>query len=130
MVSIKDFVPIYCCLMAFFLYLREYFSSTATSTCLTLREVGNELREVTEWYQLGLQLGVTPFKLREIERDYPQDTQRRKSEIHDWWLRNAPEASWEKLAQALEAMGGHTTLACRLRNKVPLKGRFSISTDL
>lgn len=91
-----------------------------------LREVENELREVTEWYQLGLQLGVTPSKLREVERDYPQDNLRRKSEVLYWWLRNAPEASWEKLAQVLEAMGGYAAVAYRLRNKVPPKGRFSI----
>ena len=81
---------------------------------------------MTEWYQLGLQLGVTPFKLKEIERDYPHDTQRHKSEVLNWWLQNAQEASWEKLAQALEAMGGYAAVACRLRNKVPLKGRVSI----
>ena len=84
------------------------------------------MREVTEWYQLGLQVGVTPFKLKEIESNYPQDAQRRKSEVLNWWLRNAPEASWEKLAQALEAMGEYTTVAYRLRNKVPPKGRVSI----
>ena len=76
------------------------------------------MREVTEWYHLGLQLGVTPFKLREIERDYPQDTQRHKSEVLDWWLRNAPECSWEKLTEALEAMGGDGVLVKKLRKKV------------
>ena len=87
--------------------------------CLTLREVENELREVTGWYQLGLQLEVAPFKLREIEKDHPQDSQRCKSEVLNWWLQNAQEVSWEKLAQALEAMGGHAAVARKLRNKVP-----------
>ena len=77
------------------------------------------MREVTEWYQLGLQLGVAPHKLKEIESDYPQDIQRRKSEVLDWWLRNATEVSLKKLAQVLEAMGGYTAVAWRLRNKVP-----------
>ena len=50
----------------------HYLLSTAR---LTLREVvnENEVREVTEWYQLGLQLGVPPPKLREVESDYPQN---------------------------------------------------------
>ena len=81
------------------------------------------MREVAEWYQLGLQLKLETPKLKEIEKNYPKDAQRCKSEVLDWWLRNAPEASWEKLAQALEAMDGYTAVVCRLRNKVP-KGLF------
>ena len=91
----------------------------AVSTCLTLKEIKNELTEVTEWYQLGVELGLGAPQLREIERDHPQDTQRCKTEVLDWWLRNAPEVSWEKLAQALETMGGHATVTQKLRKKVP-----------
>ena len=102
------------------IYLRIYFSSVA-STCLTLREIENELTEVTaaDWFSLGVQLGVRSARLKEIEMNFPVDTQRRKTEVLDFWLRNAPEISWQKLAQAVEAMGGYATVVQKLRRKMP-----------
>ena len=94
--------------------------SSAAFNCLTLREIENELSKVTaaSWFSLGVQLGVGLEKLREIEKDHRQDAQRCKTEVLDWWLQNAPEISWNKLAQALEAMGGHATLVQNLKTKV------------
>lgn len=71
------------------------------------------------WFELGVQLGVGLEKLREIEKDHPQDAKRCKTEVLDWWLQNGSEISWNKLAQALDAMGGHATLVQNLRTKVP-----------
>ena len=109
-------------MFALFINLALYFSSAASS-CLTLREIENELTEVTaaDWFPLGVQLGVRPATLREIEKNYPQDTQRCKTEVLDLWLRNAPEVSWKNLAQAVEAMGEYTAVAKRLRRKMPPK---------
>ena len=100
------------------------FPPSGVSTCLTLKDVENELKEVraTDWYQLGLQLDITPGKLSEIETDHSGDVQRRKIEVLDWWLRNAREVSWKKLADALEKAGGYGVLAQRLRQKIPAKG--------
>ena len=70
--------------------------------------------EVTEWHQLGVELGLPRAKLKEIENDYPQN-QRHKVEVLDWWCRNT-EVSWIKLAKAVEEMG-YTVLAERLRRK-------------
>ena len=86
----------------------------ATSTQPELKEIQNELGEVIEWHQLGLELGVPHAKLKEIENDYPQN-QRRKVEVLDWWCRNTAEVSWVKLAKAVEEMG-YTVLAERLRS--------------
>ena len=77
----------------------------------------SELTEVTEWHQLGVQLGVPAATLRTIESNY-HDAKRCKTEVLIWWCNNAPVISWEKLAQAVEAVGEHAAVAERLRLKM------------
>ena len=86
----------------------------AVSTCLTLKEIENELCEVKDWQSLGVQLGLKPSKLKEV---HPTSVKYCRIMVIAWWLQNAPEVSWEKLAQAVEAMGGHKTVATKLRRK-------------
>ena len=71
-----------------------------------------------KWYQLGIQLEIPVATLSNIEYEHPRDAQRCMTEILNWWLQNAPECSWEKLTEALEAMGGYRALVERLRKKV------------
>ena len=99
----------------------SYFLSPAASTCLTLREIENELSEVTgeDWYPLGVQLGLRPATLREIHKNYPLDTDRCRGEMLDLWLRSTSEASWKSLAQAVQGLGRYTSLAQKLRRKIP-----------
>ena len=99
----------------------SYFLSPAASTCLTLREIENELSEVTgeDWYPLGVQLGLRPATLKEIQRNYPLDTERCRREVLDLWLRSAPKVSWKTLAQAVQGLGRYTSLAQKLRRKIP-----------
>ena len=78
----------------------------------------SELTEVTEWHQLGVQLKVPPSILQTIERNHSHDAQRCKTEVLIWWLQNSLEISWEKLAQAVEAVGGHATVAKKLKLKM------------
>ena len=70
-----------------------------------------------KWYQLGVQLGISPATLNTIEYNCHHDAQRCMTEVISMWLRNAPECSWAKLAQAVEAMGGYAVLAEELRKK-------------
>ena len=86
----------------------------AASTCLTLKEIENELCEVKDWQCLGVQLGLKPSKLKEV---HPTSVKYCRIMVLIWWFQNASEVSWEKLAQAVEAMGGHTTVATKLRRK-------------
>ena len=97
----------------------NHFCSSAASTPLTVKEIQNELRELTaaKWYQLGLQLEIPPATLSTIEIDYPHDAQRCLPEVINRWLRNTPECSWAKLAQAVEVMGGYAVLAEKLKQK-------------
>ena len=99
----------------------SYFLSPAASTCLTLREIENELSEVTDadWYPLGVQLGLRPPTLREIQKNYPLDTEQCKREMLDIWLHSTPKVSWKSLAQAVQALGRYESLAQKLRRKVP-----------
>lgn len=77
------------------------------------------MKDVTEWHQLGVQLELGLDTLTTIESNHPHDAKRCKIEVLGWWLRNAPETSWAKLVQALEAMGGHASLTEELRKKIP-----------
>ena len=95
------------------------FCFPVASTPLTVKDIYIELKEMTaaEWYRLGIQLGIRPDTLSTIEYNYPRDAQRCMTEVILWWLQNAPECSWAKLAEAVEAMGGYAALAERLRQK-------------
>ena len=93
---------------------------TAETTQLAewqLKEVANALKEVSEWYQLGLQLGLTASKLKTIESNHPHDAERCKSEVLLWWLQNATERSWKKIAEALDKME-YKVLAEELEKKM------------
>ena len=83
-----------------------------------MHEIESELTDVTEWHQLGVKLKVPPSTLHIIESNHPHDAKRCKTEVLNWWLENALEISWEKLAQAVEAVGGHAVVAKRLRLKM------------
>ena len=102
-----------------------HLSSTAISTQLKLRDIQNQLGDVTDWYQLGLQLGIKTANLDEIQMNNPHNAQQCKTKVLDFWLRNAPECSWVKLAEAVKAMGGYAVLAEELRKKA-LQGYFCI----
>ena len=97
----------------------NHFCSSAASTPMTVKEIQNELRELTaaKWYQLGLQLEISPATLNTIEIDHPHGAQRCLTEVITRWLQNAPECSWAKLAQAVEAMGDYAALAEKLKQK-------------
>ena len=115
-VSVNIMVP-----FALHLFYKCATPSPAASTCLTLREIENELSEVTgeDWYPLGVQLGLRPATLREIQKNYPRDTERCKSEVLHLWLCTTPQVSWKTLAQAVQGLGGYTSLAQKLRRKIP-----------
>ena len=109
-----------CCNTPILISCVNHFCSSAASTPLTVKEIQNELKEMTaEWYQLGVQLEIPPATLNTLEHDHPLDARRCMTEVITRWLQNAPECSWAKLAKAVEAMGGYAVLAERLRQKIP-----------
>ena len=60
---------------------------------------------VSNWYLLGLQLGVSTDELDVIERNYPRDNRMCKAKMFGAWLRMDTSAAYEKLAKALAAVG-------------------------
>ena len=116
--SIESNYTLLCCLK-WYKTPDYYFCFLADPTPLSLREIRNELSEVAaaKWYQLGVQLGIPPATLSTIESDHPRDAGRCMIGVLSWWLHNAPECSWEKLTEAVEAMGGYRTVVERLRKK-------------
>ena len=76
-----------------------------------------ELGEITDLYNFGLQLGIDSKVLDRIDKDYRNDVQRQKSEIIKYWCRNTEESerTWERVADAIGKLGGHSNLETKLR---------------
>ena len=77
----------------------------------------SDLKEVSEPYQLGIQLEIDPSVLDTIERNHPRDIDRQKTEVIKHWLHNSPTTSCKTLAKAVEGLGGYKNLVKRLRAK-------------
>ena len=52
--------------------------------------------------------------MKRLEMHY-KDPVRCKTEVIELWLDNEPEPTWNKLAQAVEDMGGHARVVETLR---------------
>ena len=84
----------------------EYY---ADSNSLDVKNLLTACKNVSDWKQLGIQLGLTMTQLENIERTYHiQGVDILKSHMFDVWLKNSPRASWTDLANALRAIGNNT----------------------
>ena len=63
------------------------------------------LIKVTEWYELGLQLGVDDAELEEIEKNNRGDIRACRRNMFRAWLRITPSSSYQQLVEALMAVG-------------------------
>ena len=70
----------------------------------TLKELSNELATVEKWHKLGVNLGLQGHQLRKLQEDYPRDSDRRKCEMLDIWLRNVQNPTWKVIVEALNLM--------------------------
>ena len=82
-----------------------------------LGEIIPVIKEITDPYRLGVQLGIEPPELKKIEKNYPQDVDRQMVEVIEYWLRNSSDCSWGALAIAVEKMGGHGNLVQGLKDR-------------
>jgi len=113
------------------------FSSLLTTNVFTgksldIRILTHELKDVTEWFQLGGQLGVRYDKLKQIEKDCNHETERCKTEMLNCWLQGDLEASWDRMVEAVQRMD-RVVLAQQLRKKyihLPSRGETGLITHL
>ena len=68
------------------------------------------------WYDLGLQLGVENAELKMIQKNNPRDLTTCRREMFEAWLRITPNPSYQRLVEALLAVG-ETNEADRLCKK-------------
>ena len=69
-----------------------------------MKDLVNELQEVTDWFQLGLCLGVPESVLRTIQRDL-DTTNKRKQEMLIEWMKRVQVPKWSTMVKALLDMG-------------------------
>ena len=82
-----------------------FFVATTVSTTPTLLELQRHVtpQYATDWREIGVELGLTNAKLREIEVNYPRDVKQCCNRMFSEWLRVDTTASWEKLFTAIES---------------------------
>ena len=87
---------------------------------LELCDVILALKDVagTQWYDLGLQLRLSPSTVDTIASDH-QTADDCKRVMLRKWLQSDPEASWERLAVAL-TLTGYKTAAAVIRRQFSL----------
>lgn len=73
---------------------------------LSMKNLMAALNDVPEWEELGIELGIEWFKMKEIKKNRNHCEPRLcKADLLDHWLENDLQASWERLASALDNMG-------------------------
>ena len=76
-----------------------------------------ETADVTDWYMLGLYMGVPQKDLAHIEKQSSgQGSARCRAELFGVWMKRTPNASWELIVTALVKLG-ETVLAEKVRTR-------------
>ena len=93
----------------------EIMSDRLKDLELELRDVIVAIKDVagTQWYDLGLQLKLSPSTLDTIAADNQTSDDCKRVMLRKW-LQSDPEASWERLAAAL-TLTGHEAAAAGIR---------------
>ena len=69
-----------------------------------------------DWKQLGIQLKVPTHILTNIDRENPGNESRKLSAVLQYWVDNET-ASWEKIVEALQRIGGHANIITSVQSK-------------
>ena len=84
---------------------------------MTLAQLNLELQEVSEWFSLGLYLGIPEAELTSIKHEPTlRSLQQLRTEMLTVWMRRLPVPSWSRVVKALMEIGRET-----LAHKIALK---------
>ena len=79
-----------------------------------LRDLMNEMSTVSQWYLLGIYLGVDLTALETVEADHQKTEDRRTHTLIQWWKHVTP--TWSAVVKALVGIG-RGRLASQLAEK-------------
>ena len=82
----------------------NYSFLQARDTVLNVRNLSSELKPVSDWYKLGINLGLMKHDLNKIQHAHQRNDQQRL-EMLSKWLQRTPRASWGDVVSALEHIG-------------------------
>ena len=89
------------------------------SSHVSLLDLLEETKKVTDWYMLGLYLKMESEDLKDIEQKYSSEGLKRyKIELFSLWTKRNPNASWAQITMALEKCDENET-AERIRERHP-----------
>ena len=92
-------------------------SLPVSSSELCLLNFLEETAQVSDWYMLGLYMGVPREDLSHIEKQFSSHGSARcRAELFDVWMKRTLDASWETIAVALEKLG-ETVQAEKVRKR-------------
>ena len=85
----------------------------------TVKEFNNYIRDrvATDWYDLGVQLGIPYQQLNIIQINNPGNIQMCCTRMFQHWLQVDTTANWNKLIKALEDIN-HNALAETIRKEI------------
>ena len=84
------------------------FYVSAFDASLSSKNLFNATSEISDkWYTLGVQLDIKSHNLRSIESHGTFSVDKCRHEMFDVWIQSDPNASWEKLVEALNTMDYH-----------------------
>ena len=93
---------------------------------LDVKNLLTACKNVSDWQQLGIQLGLTMAQLDNIYQTcLARGPVILKGHMFDVWLKNSPGASWTDLVKALRAIGDNTLASDIERvyiHAVPIQG--------
>ena len=81
-------------------------------------EAFKELSAVEDWFGLGWFLKIEEDELKEIERNYGHDDDRKLAMLRLWVDTQRKTASWNNLAFAVKKMPQHQSLAQDIEDKL------------
>lgn len=110
----------------------SFHECTDKDTRFDVKHLLNITEDVVDWFGLGTQLEVKHSRLKKIQREIDTEDGRR-CEMINYWLNTDPEASWEKLSEALIRVDHHA-LADKIKQGIlpfqhdePIIGLHSIA---